>query len=197
MFSFFQLPTVSRIIINSVEENDADLKLFLERGIPKDTQLNFNEQSRHTLTLSNYIASLLKSLPKIKKTLSIFDCKISSADLNALFPAAKHLDELCIPDNSISVDGPLDFGEEIDYKIKKIWFRSSGARSISFWHTKQAGIEAIISAMGKTKLRQSLQNIYMDDFSLRQEEIEKMVKDAGLDDLDVNIGFQAMNRRMV
>lgn len=121
VFSLVPLSTQNRIVIKNGEAEDADVKLFLEQGVPKVTDLKFNIDSKNTLMLSRYTSSLLKAIPKVKKVLGIYDCRVSSSDLNALFPASKHLEYLFIKSSWITLDEPLDFGEDTDYQIKYIF----------------------------------------------------------------------------
>lgn len=179
--------TLSTIRINNSEEDDADVKLFLERNLPKVSSLIFNKAKKQRLTLSVYTKSIVEALPSINNELNILRCKVSSSDLNALFPAAKHLETLCIQKCTITIDDPLDFGAEIDYKIKYIYFRHSGASKYSDWKEYKMEFVSIVTAMARTKLKQSLQTLCMKNCGFELATIERIVKDTGFNNLEIQV----------
>ena len=131
----------------------------------------------------------MKVIPWVLKEIYIMDIEFREVDFELFIKSACAITSLIFDEWSIHCSTLLDFGTDVDYKIKILDFKNWG-RSDKYlttdWKIDYAYFSNIINAISRCGLKNSLRkiNIY-ENPTLSKMKVQQMLKTCGLSHIAV------------
>ena len=175
------LPNLRKISILNSGANNEDTKHFIVDSFPDKAHIfSFSCYSDGHQKISNYMDLLQPCMQRIQDEITLVDSEINSKEFSQIIKASKNCKRFRITDCQLNLDSELDFGEDMDYSIENLYFRSSGKSNMSDWANNKSDLKSIISGISKSNLKDSRKEINVFNCSVSVEEVSQILKDHGI-----------------
>ena len=137
-----------------------------------------------------YIDSLAKAASGVSHSLEMKYFEVSEEDLQQIVKAYANAKCVYLNDCDIHCSKPLDFSTKHTYKIEQLGFYGCGEEDRkSDWIADPSLFENIVKAISKCGLRDSLNYININNWKLKQSDVEKIFEKYGMKEIRINGRF--------
>ncbi|CAI2385583.1 unnamed protein product [Moneuplotes crassus] len=176
--------TINRFLTNAFS---SDAKGNNNELLLKTKRLEFNKDGDKYDSISEYMAGLLKAIPKISEYLGLFNFSVSSSEFVDLLVVAKDVKVIEFVLCKIKIDEECDFRNKLDdSSFEKIDFYGSGLKSN--WKTNDyASLRSIIKGLSKVQsIKARPLTITLDCCGLNKQKAEEIIKtDCGMQNVTI------------
>uniref|UniRef100_A0A7S3P0V7 Uncharacterized protein n=1 Tax=Euplotes crassus TaxID=5936 RepID=A0A7S3P0V7_EUPCR len=176
-----------------------DLKEIAIWGIEKDDYKDVNEILIHSFPhkieelhitgvkgedFGGIIEGMEKAAGSLKGDLRISTFDIGKKELERLFNAYAHIDRIEFSNCTFDTK-KIAFDTKKAFKIREMEMVECGDEEHNDWEENTQDFEDFLSAIAKSKLKNSLERFVTEDNGLNADEIEEYFEAAGLDQVEV------------
>ena len=184
-----RLPSIKRLVISKISDNNSDLASFLSNSVPNKLDLfwmNHPYISGTTTKIDFYIDSLCEAIKGVSKEIYIEALEVGKKDLEKIVKSSCNWERLVIRFSDILCSSALDFSTDSDYKTKSLSFYNWGNDYLkSSWMADSSLFENIVEGIGKSGLKLSLQTVDTKGCNLDKSKVQEMFSKHGMTNVSV------------